>query len=253
MRYFIDLSFKGTLYHGWQNQPNALSVQECVEKALSVLLHTAIKVTGAGRTDAGVHARSYTAHFDTDLPIENTLNFAYQMNALLPRDISFHAIYQVMPEAHARFSAVSRTYEYTICNVKDPFFTEFSWYYPMALNTGTMNAACEILKGYNDFTSFSKLHSDVKNNICSIHEAYWKEQKTTLIFTIKANRFLRNMVRSIVGTMIDAGRGKITLNDFRTIIEDKNRNLAGLSVPAQGLVLTDIQYPDEIKSNLRIS
>ncbi len=247
MRYFIELSFKGTHYHGWQSQPNAITIQKCVEKALSIISHSHISVTGAGRTDTGVHARNYMAHFDIDAPIVDVKNFIYKMNALVPADISIHDIFEVLPDAHARFSALSRSYRYVITMRKDPFLIDFSWYLPMQLNLPLMNTACEVLKEYDDFTSFSKLHTDVKNNRCLITSATWTLHQYQLIFDITANRFLRNMVRSVVGTMIEVGKQKINIAAFRSIIEGKNRSLAGLSVPPQGLELYDIQYPANLK------
>jgi tRNA pseudouridine38-40 synthase len=247
-RYFIEITFKGTNYHGWQLQPNATSVQAEIEKALKTLTRTDISATGAGRTDTGVHARFFTAHFETDshLP-ENSDDFLYKMNALLPQDIAIQDIYPVKPEAHARYSAISRTYKYTISRVKNPFCSETSWYYSVPVDIAAMNEAAVKLIAYTDFTSFCKLHSDVKNNNCHIYEALWTIDKDQLDFVIRGNRFLRNMVRSIVGTMIDIGRGKLDLDDFISIIEGRNRSLAGFSAPAEGLALIHIQYPDNLK------
>jgi tRNA pseudouridine38-40 synthase len=188
------------------------------------------------------------AHFDTLSPLpENTRDFIYKMNAVLPGDIAIVNVCAVMPDDHARYSAISRTYQYTICRVKDPFTPELSWYYSLPLDMEAMNQAALLLKGYTDFTSFSKLHSDVKNNHCGILDATWSEEGTFMIFTIRANRFLRNMVRSIVGTMTDIGRGKLDMPGFKAVIEGKNRNLAGFSVPPQGLSLFEITYPAHIK------
>jgi tRNA pseudouridine38-40 synthase len=247
-RYFIEITFKGTNYHGWQLQPNATSVQAEIEKALKTLTRTDISATGSGRTDTGVHARFFIAHFETDshLP-ENSDDFLYKMNALLPQDIAIQDIYPVKPEAHARYSAISRTYKYTISRVKNPFCSETSWYYSVPVDIAAMNEAAVKLIAYTDFTSFCKLHSDVKNNNCHIYEALWTIDKDQLDFVIRGNRFLRNMVRSIVGTMIDIGRGKLDLDDFISIIEGRNRSLAGFSAPAEGLALIHIQYPDNLK------
>jgi tRNA pseudouridine38-40 synthase len=247
-RYFIEITFKGTNYHGWQLQPNATSVQAEIEKALKTLCRTGISTTGAGRTDTGVHARFFIAHFETDslLP-ENRGDFLYKMNALLPQDIAIQDIYPVKPEAHARYSAISRTYKYTISRVKNPFCSESSWYYSGSLDIAVMNEAAGKLIAYTDFTSFCKLHSDVKNNNCHIYEALWTMDKDQLDFVIRGNRFLRNMVRSIVGTMIDLGRGKLDLDDFINIVEGRNRSLAGFSAPAEGLALIHIQYPENLK------
>ena len=247
-RYFIEIAFKGTNYHGWQLQPNALSVQAEIEKAIATLTRSAIKTTGSGRTDTGVHARFFVAHFDTinRLP-DSGSDFLYKINALLPKDIAIVNIYPVRPDAHARYSAISRTYKYTISRVKDPFNLELSWYYAGPLNILLMNkAACKLLD-YSDFTSFSKLHSDVNTFNCQLYEAIWSMDFDQLIFTIRGNRFLRNMVRSIVGTMIDLGRGKLDLDDITRIVEGKNRCLASFSAPAEGLALVDVQYPEDIK------
>jgi tRNA pseudouridine38-40 synthase len=247
-RYFIQLSFKGTNFHGWQSQHNAVTVQSALEKALHTLLHEEIKTTGAGRTDTGVHARYFVAHFDTNHPLPaNSGDFLYKMNAILPGDIALADIFPVKSDSHARFSAISRTYIYYISRVKDPLNAEFSWYLSIPLNVSLMNEAASIILQYTDFTSFSKLHSNVNNNTCTIVNTYWTEEDNVLQFTICANRFLRNMVRSIVGTMIEIGRGKIDLATLVKIIEAKDRQVAGFSAPARGLFLADIQYVDDIK------
>ncbi|NTW31341.1 MAG: tRNA pseudouridine(38-40) synthase TruA [Bacteroidetes bacterium] len=247
-RYFLKLSFDGTNYHGWQAQDNAITVQAEIEKAISQLLQEKIEITGAGRTDAGVHAREFYAHFDTSFSFDNeTLNkTVYSLNAILPEDISINTVIPVNSLAHARFSAISRTYKYYISRNKNPFENKHSWCVHGNLNIKLMNAACEILYKHIDFTSFSKLHTDVNNNNCKIFLANWNEENNILVFTITANRFLRNMVRAIVGTLIDVGKSKITLDEFRTIIENKNRCDAGYSVPAKGLFLEKIDYPPEI-------
>jgi tRNA pseudouridine38-40 synthase len=247
-RYFIEMSFKGTNYHGWQNQPNAITVQAEIEKALATLTREDIKTTGAGRTDTGVHAQFFVAHFDTTSHLlDNKSDYLYKINALLPQDIAIYNIYPVKPDAHARYSAISRTYKYTIRQVKDPFGLDFSWYYSGTLNIAAMNKAANKLMDYSDFTSFSKLHSDVKTNNCQILEAIWSTDGDHLIFTIRSNRFLRNMVRSIVGTMIDIGRGKLNMDDLTRILDGRNRNLAGFSAPAQGLAHVHVQYPEDIE------
>jgi tRNA pseudouridine38-40 synthase len=244
-RYFIEISYLGTAYHGWQLQPNAATVQMKLEDSLKLLTGSEIKTTGAGRTDTGVHARHFTAHFDTEHAVfETGSHCVYKLNCILPADISVKDIYPVIPEAHARFSALSRTYEYRICKYKDPFETALSWYFSRPLDIAAMNQAAGKLMEYSDFTSFSKLHSDVKTNKCHIMEAVWHDAEGKITFTIKADRFLRNMVRAIVGTMIEAGRGNIDMNGFANIIEGKDRSLAGFSVPAHGLYLVDITYPD---------
>ena len=241
----MQLSFRGTTFHGWQSQPNATSVQKQIEQALQTLLHENTVITGAGRTDTGVHARFFVAHFDTDnsLPA-NAKDFMYKMNALLPGEIAIQDIYPVKPDAHARYSAISRTYKYNINRLKDPLVTEYSWYYALPLDVASMNQAALRLLEYTDFTSFSKLHTDVSNNMCTISEAEWTQEGSQLTFTITANRFLRNMVRAIVGTLIEIGRGKITIEGFCSIIEGRNRNLAGFSVPAKGLMLYNIRYDE---------
>lgn len=246
-RYFIELSFRGTSYHGWQAQPNALSVQSEVERTLNTLLHGPVKITGAGRTDTGVHARKYTAHFDTnhDLP-SHRADFIYKTNAILPQDIAVKDVYPVNADAHARYSALSRTYKYFISRVKDPFHLDDSWFNPVALDLNLLNqAAAEIMK-FHDFKSFAKVDSDVKSHECTIFDASWTLEDERYIFTITANRFLRNMVRAIVGTLIDIGRGKTTVDHLHRIVEGRDRCLAGFSVPAKGLILYDIVYPEQI-------
>ncbi len=244
-RYFIQLSYLGTRYHGWQVQPNGNSIQEVLEKSLSVVLRENIAVTGAGRTDAGVHASFYVAHFDSLSNTADTADFVYCMNKFLPDDIAIQTIRKVDPEFHARFSAQLRTYLYVISRVKNPFNTWLAYYFPAHLDLEKMNFAAGILHEYEDFTSFSRLHTDVKTNLCHISVARWEERSGELVFTITADRFLRNMVRAIVGTLIDVGRGKISAEDFRKIIEKKDRQAAGASAPAHGLFLAGISYPDE--------
>jgi tRNA pseudouridine38-40 synthase len=247
-RYFVQLSFKGTHYHGWQIQPNAKSVQETLEKAFSVLLGEKIKAVGAGRTDTGVHASYFVFHFDSynsDIDI-NTNKLVYRLNSLLPSDISINRIDKVEPDAHARFSAISRTYRYFVTQVKDPFITDTSYYCNVYVNLDKMNEAASILKKYNDFSSFSRLHSNVKTNICKISFAEWERKENMVVFTIRADRFLRNMVRAITGTLLLIGRGKTDIDDFISVIESKNRCAAGPSAPAHGLFLTNIEYPDTI-------
>ncbi|HNW98697.1 MAG TPA: tRNA pseudouridine(38-40) synthase TruA [Bacteroidales bacterium] len=244
-RYFIKLSYDGTHYHGWQSQDNAVTIQSGLEKALSIIISEEIEVTGAGRTDTGVHAREYFAHFDLDkkLSDEEKKDIVYRLNAILSKDISVSEIIDVEASAHARFSAVSRTYKYYISKTKNPFNKEYSWFVYGNIDVVKMKEASKILFEYTDFTSFSKLHTDVKTNNCKIMYAEWNEENDMLIFTIKADRFLRNMVRAIVGTLVDVGKGKISLDDFRKIIENKNRSDAGYSVPAKGLFLEKIEYP----------
>ena len=243
MRYFIEFSYNGTHFLGYQIQPKQISVQEVLEKALSTLLREDIKTTGAGRTDTGVHARKIFAHFDTDQPISADL--VKRLNAFLPPSIAIKRIFQVEEEMHARFSAVYRTYEYHISLEKDPFAEAFSWQmWRQKLDVEKMNEACKILFEYEDFTSFSKLHTDVKTNNCKIYHAQWKQKGSSLVFTISANRFLRNMVRAIVGTLVEVGLGKIKPTDLHDIIQAKYRNKAGASAPAHGLYLVDVGYKE---------
>lgn len=242
MRYFIKLAYKGTNYFGWQYQPDAISVQETLNKALSTLLRINIDILGAGRTDFGVHAKEMFAHFDYETEID-TKKIVYKMNSFLPKDIAIFDLIKVHDDAHARFDATKRTYEYHIHTKKNAFESDDSWYYSLPLDVEKMNEACKILFEYIDFECFSKTHTDVNTFNCKIFEANWKQNEEKLVFTIAADRFLRNMVRAIVGTMINIGSGKVSLNDFRKIIESKNRSKAGFSVPAHGLYLTKIEYP----------
>ena len=245
-RYFIELAYNGTRFNGWQVQPNAPSVQEYLEKALSVICREKISVTGAGRTDTGVHARFFVAHFESENEELDMPDFAYKLNSFLNKDIVVFRIYKVKPEVHARFDALSRTYHYYISSRKDPFAQEMAWYFKNSLDLVKMNEACKVLFEFTDFTSFSKLHTDVKTNNCTIYHAEWKKLGDQLIFVIKADRFLRNMVRAIVGTLVEVGQGKLTIENFREIIEKKDRGAAGVSVPAQGLFLAEIEYPESI-------
>lgn len=245
-RYFIYLAYEGTNYHGWQVQPNGVSVQECLQKALSTLLRVETEVVGAGRTDAGVHAKLMVAHFDSEKEDLNLALLTDKLNRLLPPDISVYRVCNVHPEAHARFDALSRTYKYYITSVKSPFNRHLKWRMHGSLNYELMNEAAKILFEYTDFTSFSKLHTDVKTNNCKIMQAEWiQEDETTWVFTVKADRFLRNMVRAIVGTLVEVGRGKMSIEEFRKVIELKDRCKAGASVPGHALFLVDIEYPAE--------
>ena len=241
MRYFIQISYNGTNYHGWQQQPNASSVQETLNKALSTVLNRTIDCMGAGRTDTGVHATQMYAHFDCD-ELQNTTSIIHKLNSFLPKDIVVHDLIQVHNDAHARFDATKRTYEYHIHSFKNAFLQNKSWYFHQKLTIDLMNEACKILFNHTDFQCFSKVHTDVNTFDCKIYEAFWKLDNANLIFTISADRFLRNMVRAIVGTMVNVGLEKITLEEFQTIIESKDRNKAGFSVPAHGLYLTKIEY-----------
>lgn len=245
-RYFIELAYKGTHFHGWQVQPNANSVQQTLDRALSVLLREQVSVVGAGRTDTGVHAEYFVAHVDSANDNLDQPDFVNKLNRFLNQDIVIFSITRVETQAHARFSAISRTYQYRLTLRKNPFIQETSWLFFRQPDLGLMNEASRILFEYTDFTSFSKLHTDVKTNNCKIYCAEWTQSGPTITFTVKADRFLRNMVRALVGTILEVGIGKTDLQTFRKIIEQKNRGAAGLSVPAQGLFLTDIEYPEEI-------
>ena len=243
-RYFIELSYRGTHFHGWQIQPNANSVQETLEKGLSIICRETITVTGSGRTDTGVHAAYYVAHFDSTHDDLDKPDFTHKLNSFFSSEIAVFAVIKVAFETHARFDAVSRTYHYYIHQQKDPFLQDTSWFFPKRLNVENMNNAARLLTGQHDFTSFSKLHTDVKTNICIVHEAFFTQNDHQLIFKIAANRFLRNMVRSIVGTLVDIGLGKLSPEDVGLIMESLDRSKAGVSVPAHGLFLTDVSYPN---------
>ena len=242
LRYFIEFAYNGKNFHGFQSQPDASSVQETLEKALSTLFRSTIAIVGAGRTDAGVHAKQMYAHFETELELDSEY-WSHKLNSFLPPSIVIYRIIPVHEAAHARFDATSRTYEYYMHTFKDAFITDGSWYHSHQLDLGKMNESCKILLEYIDFECFSKVHTDVNTFNCKISEAHWKQAGNQLIFTITADRFLRNMVRAIVGTMVNIGLGKIEVADLRTIIESKNRGKAGFSVPAQGLYLVNVAYP----------
>lgn len=242
MRYFIFFSYDGSRYHGWQIQPDADSVQARLQGALSLLLRSVISVTGAGRTDTGVHARMMVAHFDHDQELD-VQQLAYKLNKLLPRDIAVSRIQQVNPHMHARFSATSRMYRYYLHTSKDPFLCLTSYETHYNLDFNKMNQAAKILMEYEDFGAFCKSHADVKTTLCHVTTAEWRQTSaTTWYFEIRANRFLRNMVRAVVGTLVDVGRGRITLEEFRKIVEGKRRTEAGESMPAHALFLEDVTY-----------
>lgn len=249
MRYFLYFAYDGSNYHGWQVQPNAITVQLRLEEAIYTLLRCQTPVTGAGRTDAGVNARRMVAHFDTEIPLPDPSAFADRLNRLLPHDIAIQDCVPVTDEAHARFDATSRTYKYYVIDHKSPFAERYAWRYRGTLDYDAMNQAAEILYRYTDFTSFSKLHTDVKTNNCRITHARWQQEGEGYTFTITADRFLRNMVRAIVGTLIEVGRHKISLDDFCAIIEGQNRCLAGTSMPGKALFLHDVTYPQKIFIN----
>jgi tRNA pseudouridine38-40 synthase len=241
LRYFIEFSYNGKNYFGYQIQPKDISVQEELEKALSTILREEIKTTGAGRTDTGVHAKKMFAHFETEQLLSDQLT--YKMNSFLPSDISIKRIFPVKDDFHARFDATFRTYEYYISLEKNPFTEDSAWQlWRRNINVDRMNEACKILFEYEDFTSFAKLHTDNKTNLCKMYRAEWEQNGSELKFTVSANRFLRNMVRAIVGTMVEVGSGKIQPEDVRKVIENKDRNSAGTSAPAHGLFLVDVGY-----------
>lgn len=243
MRYFAELSYKGTAYCGWQRQPNAPSVQQTIEEALSTILRESVEVVGAGRTDTGVHAAFYVAHFDTSKPIAQPEDFVYHLNALLPEDVAFGRIYTVAESAHARFDATEREYRYYIEPRKNPFTRATSWQLSAPLDVEAMNKAAKVLLTTEDFTTFAKLGSNNTNNICHIFRAEWIEIECgMLVFVFRANRFLRNMVRAVVGTLVDVGRGKISPEEFATIVASRDLSRSSSSAPAAGLFLTDVRY-----------
>ncbi|MBL6446174.1 tRNA pseudouridine(38-40) synthase TruA [Fulvivirga sp. 29W222] len=245
MRYFFEVAYNGTNYHGWQIQQNATTIQQLIEEALSVILRTKIPIMGSGRTDTGVHCSQQ--YFHADLPENAAIsNLRYKLNSFLPPDISINSICKVTDDAHARFTALSRSYEYRITQCKDPFLQNMSYFYPKSLDITTMNEAASLLVGKQDFESFSKVKTDVNNFVCDITEAQWVEKGDLLIFHITANRFLRGMVRAIVGTLLMVGKGKLRKEDFKKIIESKDRKEAGAAAPAAGLFLTAVKYPREI-------
>ncbi|WP_099465492.1 tRNA pseudouridine(38-40) synthase TruA [Parabacteroides provencensis] len=245
-RYFIYLGYNGKNFNGWQIQPNGITIQQSIEGALATLLRKPVPVVGAGRTDAGVHARLMVAHFDWEDEIADLSFLEEKLNRLLPKDIAIYRIVPVIPDAHARFDATSRTYKYYITTKKDPFNYDLVYKMSGKIDFERMNDACRILFDYIDFTSFSKLHTNVKTNNCRIYEAGWLQDGDVWVFTIRADRFLRNMVRAIVGTLLEVGRGKLTLEGFRNVIEQKDRCKAGISVPGHALFLVNVTYPEHL-------
>jgi len=243
-RYFIELSYDGSEFHGWQIQPNAKTIQETLNSALSTLLRTDIYTVGCGRTDTGVHASQYFAHFEVEETTFQPEELTYRSNRVLPPSIAVQRIFEVAPDAHTRFSATSRSYTYLITQQKDPFAVLRKWEMREALDLNRMNEGAAILKTYEDFSCFSKSNTQTGTNLCNVTHAEWSQEGSEIRFDITANRFLRNMVRAIVGTLVDLGKGTITLDDLKTIIESKERSEAGLSVPAHGLYLTRITYPE---------
>lgn len=248
MRFFLRFAYDGTAFHGSQRQPNGNTVQETMEKALAMIFREEVSMTFAGRTDAGVHAREMYAHFDlsnSQLPIAN--NLIFRLNGILPDSIAIYDLYPVTDDAHARFSAKQRTYEYHIVDHKDPFLCLQATRVRPGLNFEAMNEAAKLLIGKQDFASFCRTNTDVKTTICDLTRAEWKElDNGHAVFTIAADRFLRNMVRAVVGTLFEVGRGKMTIEQFADVIKQHNRCSAGDSAPAEGLFLTRIDYPEEI-------
>ncbi len=246
-RYFLYCSYNGAAYCGWQVQPNGIAVQEVLQHALrTVLRDPRLEVVGAGRTDAGVHAKLMVAHFDADLGGLDACGLLAKLNSLLPPDVAVHALRPVRADAHARFDAVARRYEYHVVLRKDVFRTGLAARLYRMPDFERMNEAARLLLGRRDFTSFSKLHTDVKTNICTVTHAEWTQRDGEWVFTIEADRFLRNMVRAVVGTLLEVGRGRMPVDGFARVIEARDRCRAGTSAPAQGLYLVDVRYPDEL-------
>ena len=246
MRYFIEIAFHGAAYAGWQKQPYGITVQSVVEKALYTVFQNEVACVGAGRTDAGVHASFFIAHFDVEENLDEG-QFTFKMNQLLPHDVSVRDVYAVNADAHARFDAVSRTYEYYVTQQKDPFRLDRATYIKKLLSVDLMNQAAEVLMDFTNFKCFSKVHTQVHTYNCSIKKAFWEQKEHLLIFKIQADRFLRNMVRAIVGTLIEVGLRKRSIDELRQVIKSENRSEAGKSMPAHALFLTDIAYPEKIK------
>jgi len=245
MRFFFEISYNGTNYHGWQNQLNAIGVQQIVEHALSKLLREKVEIVGSGRTDTGVHCKQQFFHVDTEKEFSKE-TFLIRLNSFLPKDITIADIRSVKPQAHARYDARERTYEYKITRVKDSFLDGFAFYFFRSLDIQTMNKAATLLVGMHDFQCFSKVKTDVNHFDCDIKRAQWNQKGDLLVFTIVANRFLRGMVRAIVGTLLDVGTGKISVQDFERIIQSKDRKRAGMNVPPEGLYLMSVKYPASI-------
>ena len=248
MRYFLRLAYNGTPFHGWQIQPNAITVQEVLNKALSMILRSEINVMGAGRTDAGVHAKEMFAHFDWDAEFDGK-DLTHKLNRLLDENISIYSIFKVEKEEdHTRFTAISRTYEYVISTFKNPFLADGAYLFQRKLDVSAMNAAAQVLLGKRDFSCFSKSNTQTKTNICDLTFAKWEEKNGLLVFTITADRFLRNMVRAVTGTLLKVGLGEWSILDVEKILESKTRSEAGESVPAKGLYLVEVKYPEHIEN-----
>lgn len=245
MRYFFEITYNGVEYHGWQNQPNAISVQQVVEDAMTKVFRTKTIIVGSGRTDTGVHCVQQFFHADVEKEFNET-DWIQKLNSILPRFIAIRSIVPVMPEANARYDALERSYEYRITRVKDPILVGRAYYFFRELDVKTMNKASTLITGEHDFECFSKVHTDVNHFICNIKQARWNQTGDLLVFTISANRFLRGMVRAVVGTLLDVGSGKITLRDFQEILKSKDRKKAGVNVPPEALYLMSVKYPKHI-------
>lgn len=250
MRYFLRLAYNGTGYNGWQKQHNAPTIQQELSEKLSTVLQKELSITGCGRTDAGVHATEFYAHFDVEYRIELEAELlVHKLNTLLPAGIAVYDLLEVNEGAHARFDANRRSYQYLISKRKDPFRPDQTYRFSAPLDLEIMNKACTMLLGEQDFGCFCKSHSNNTTNICTVHHANWTEMNEQLMFEITANRFLRNMVRAIVGTMLDIGQYRTSLSEFKEILASGNRSMAGRSVPAHGLYLTQVEYPSHIFLN----
>ncbi|MCE2935354.1 MAG: tRNA pseudouridine(38-40) synthase TruA [Cyclobacteriaceae bacterium] len=245
MRFFFEISYNGTRYHGWQNQRNAVGVQQLVEEGLSKMFREKVAITGSGRTDTGVHCAQQFFHVDLEKEFQPE-KLIQQLNSFLPADIAIGGVRQVKPDAHARYDARERTYEYHLTTRKNPLLVGRAFYCIKPLDFQIMNQAAELLLGEHDFESFSKVKTDVNHFICDLKSARWNQKGDLWVFTITANRFLRGMVRAVVGTLLDVGSGKITVNQFKQIVDGRDRQLAGMNVPAEGLYLVSVKYPNEI-------
>ncbi|MDX1629360.1 MAG: tRNA pseudouridine(38-40) synthase TruA [Fulvivirga sp.] len=245
MRYLFEIAYDGSNYHGWQRQENAITVQEVVEEALTTICQETISVTGSGRTDTGVHCRQQFFHADIDKKIKPQ-KLMFRLNSYLPADIAIYAIKKIKPEAHARFDATQRAYEYYITTLKSPFKTGYTYYFSKPLDIKTMNEAAALLEGEKDFQAFSKVKTEVNNFICNITQAEWRQEGELITFHISANRFLRGMVRAIVGTLLEVGQHKLSVKEFKQVMDSKDRRKAGAAAPAAGLFLTAVEYPTDI-------
>jgi tRNA pseudouridine38-40 synthase len=246
MRYFLEFSYKGTAYNGWQKQKNSLGVQQVLEEALAKILRTTVELTGSSRTDTGVHASQQFAHFDLDKPVPDTDIIIYKLNGMVPRDIAVKRMVSVPEDINSRFAATHRKYEYRISRLKNPFLIDEAYFLAAPLDVDAMNEAAALLLIHKDFESFSKVHTNVNNFRCTISEAVWIEKGEMLVFHVQANRFLRGMVRALVGTLLEVGKGKKSIADFEDIIVAKDRKKAGAQAPAEGLFLVEVGYPDSL-------